>query len=985
MRTTALTLLAFWLYMPASQAQFLASVDEPRIRTALRNGSTIVSVPVVNAAGTPVRASLLLEWVNPKDVVLGSGRSAATLPPGKSQIDLPLPITESSVWTRLRYRLTPETGTQRGVATVSGVVSLPQIADHVFELRVVQAGVAQRGRAVTIQALAAHPISRKPVAVDKWDAKLTVDEVALSPSKIAPLAEGIVEFTFDVPETMESDSNDEASLWVQAHAGDFVQELNDDLPLPGSVSARVQTDKPIYQPGQTIHFRAIVFDPQGKVAEGSQIRFEIADQDSETTHATKLVTSRFGIVKDDWTLPLSAGLGSYELKLKTQDDDVMATHIVRVSRYDLPTFSVTAKPNRSAYLPDQKPSVTITGSYLFGKPVPKGKVKIVHSGDSQWNPSKKKLESEDKNVAEGEAGEDGTFATALDVTEAHDEIKSSDRDRFRDEHYVAYYTDPSSGRTEQRRFDVRLTREPIHVYVIRSEDGGPLPAEVYVATSYAEGRPAQTTVELLQDGHKTAVQTNRYGVGKALLPPSLSDSLEARATDANGLIGTWKEQYWFNGAARLRLEATKSLYHAGEDVTLRITAPPDGPSDQLIVVHAVAGDTAVARQVAHILDHKAQVTFPYEPKFRRKVIFTAWGAPDTHDDRSNAAFGSKAVLFPDRSDLRVTATTDRAVYKPGERASLRMQVNSVEGKPLEAVLGVAVVDQAVLERVRADQEFGRRPWFACAFCRDDGEAEFGGIRLNDLYAMRPDTPVTPELDLVAEVLARGGGYVWSEEGETLGKAPKFPSVEEQMKQLKALLDQHYADTLEFPQDASALSRALGQPFAAARDPWGRMYEPRFSVVRDHYQIALISPGPDKLLNTDDDFVAGTFQRKYFTPIESLIERNLPKEDDYPATADEFKVLLSRNGLLLDSLDDPWGTPYRVSVKTQLSRRNIQIVSAGPDRVFGTFDDVLVANFNGSYFSRQGAEISRVLKEAESKKNVPAGQGRVPSSAAASRD
>ena len=54
-------------------------------------------------------------------------------------------------------------------------------------------------------------------------------------------------------------------------------------------------------------------------------------------------------------------------------------------------------------------------------------------------------------------------------------------------------------RTEQRRFDVRITREPIHVYVIRSDDGGPLPITVYVATSYAEGRPAQTTVELVQD------------------------------------------------------------------------------------------------------------------------------------------------------------------------------------------------------------------------------------------------------------------------------------------------------------------------------------------------------------------------------------------------------------------------------------------------------------------------------------------------------
>ncbi len=233
---------------------------------------------------------------------------------------------------------------------------------------------------------------------------------------------------------------------------------------------------------------------------------------------------------------------------------------------------------------------------------------------------------------------------------------------------------------------------------------------------------------------------------------------------------------WSDGGARLPLETKRFLYRAGESVTLQIKAPPDGPADQLVVIHALADDTAVARQVVHIFDRKAEVTFPYQPQFRRKVIFAAWGAADSHANLPIAAFGSRAVLFPDRSDLRVTATTDRGLYKPGEHANLRMQVNSVDGKPLEAALGVAIVDQAVLERARTDQEFGHRPWFACAFCRDDAEAEFGGVRLNDLYTMRADSPVTPELDLVAEVLARGGGYIWNLEGETLGSAPRFASV-----------------------------------------------------------------------------------------------------------------------------------------------------------------------------------------------------------------
>jgi len=36
----------------------------------------------------------------------------------------------------------------------------------------------------------------------------------------------------------------------------------------------------------------------------------------------------------------------------------------------------------------------------------------------------------------------------------------------------------------------------------------------------------------------------------------------------------------------------------------------------------------------------------------------------------------KAVIFPDISDLRVTAAAEQAVYRPGEKANLRMQVTA---------------------------------------------------------------------------------------------------------------------------------------------------------------------------------------------------------------------------------------------------------------------------------------------------------------------
>jgi len=56
---------------------------------------------------------------------------------------------------------------------------------------------------------------------------------------------------------------------------------------------------------------------------------------------------------------------------------------------------------------------------------------------------------------------------------------------------AAYVTDLSTGRTEQRRFDLRVTKNPIHVYVSSEPRRNPkMRPTFFVSTFYADGRPA---------------------------------------------------------------------------------------------------------------------------------------------------------------------------------------------------------------------------------------------------------------------------------------------------------------------------------------------------------------------------------------------------------------------------------------------------------------------------------------------------------------
>ena len=928
-----------------AQAQPRVTIDAVKIQSVLKNGSTVVTVPVESTYEAGIRASLSLSWLDWQDLMSKPVDQVVTIQPGRTILEVPLQLVSSSIWTRLRYSLIPDGNQARAFPPLNGRVSISQIAPYIFELKINSASEPRRGRPITVNAQAIHPATRTPVEGVVFQAILTIDEKEFTPVRSLNQGDGLVEFTFNLPASLDGDLLANADVDVTAINGDFEQSTSLNLNFPTQQrSGRFQTDKPIYQPGQTIHLRAIVLDPQGRAANGAKVTVRIEDAENDRVHTASLVSSRFGVVQQDWTLPETATLGIYRLTLLAEGDNdyQMAQHSVRVSRYELPTFNVVAKPDRTAYLPDQPVEVKVSGTFLFGKPVPKGHVKIIR-------------EDEDGPAAEGDAGADGIFIAKLDLKEDKEDLQKNEFKHFRDIHFSAYLTDPLSGRTEQRRFDVRLTRKPIHVHFLNaSQDFG------FVSTSYADGKPAQANVEILLEGKRVAtVRTNRYGLVRYVFPTVEGRyfEIEALVKDDNGLTGNQTFRHPLSEFPRIKLTPRHTLHRTGESVTLQINASQLDAPDAFVIIHAVSDGQSVARRIVRLADRKGEVTFSYQPAFRRTVTFTAWNISYPK------GINSKSVIFPDGSDLHLSATTEKAVYKPGEKATLTMQVNSADGKPVEAALGLAIVDQAVLERARTDDEFGQRPWFSCAFCKTNGESEIGGVRLNDLYLLKPATIITPALDLVAEaLLSDQESTVAFDDSERMEDTPPFKSIGIQMGMISALLEKHYMQEFEFPKDLSTLTRILGNQWFTMQDPWGSQFTAKFSVDYSNYNLEIVSIGPDKVAGTKDDFVAGSFQKPFFTAMRLMIENILNKQDDYPPNASEFKNLLSQNGILLDTLRDPWGTPYKAHVNTWGASRNISIITAGPDLKFGT-EDYPVANFIGGYFHRQRAQIAEALSSA----------------------
>lgn len=345
------------------------------------------------------------------------------------------------------------------------------------------------------------------------------------------------------------------------------------------------------------------------------MKLQLRDPDGQLVREAHLTSSHFGIVHHDIDLPDTSALGSYRLRVeKEQGGGLLAVDSIRVGRYELPAFSVRATAGRTYYLPGQEADIDISTAYLFGKPVPGAAVRVVQD----W---KTHDVSYPVTVAEGPSDDLGRFRARLYLSPDHAELAGRLGRRFKDLPFAVYSKDPASGRTEQTRLVIRISREPVHVYVRGGlPDGGPLPVPVYVSTWYADGTPAETTVSARWNDEEVLSHTNRHGFAKLMLKPS-SGTLDIDARDGKGLRGQRRQSLAFDQDATLRVTAARSVLRQAEPVALRVQAPDD---DLELWVNATSIGRAVASRRIRLQQGGARVEFPYQPEFQRVVRFTAY-------------------------------------------------------------------------------------------------------------------------------------------------------------------------------------------------------------------------------------------------------------------------------------------------------------------------------------------------------------------------
>jgi hypothetical protein len=994
-----------------SQAQTNLRVSESATRIQFQSDEISVDLSIKNDSRAKITAHFLLELVDPQGAVRSHAEGDVPLPPGisRQKIVLPLvtfpekdPVRISLLWYRLRYTINTVASVGPREKPLEGVISVSEAAPQFFELHVAAPETVKAGGHYVLHVRAIHPVSGHPqkgVAVqasldpDPDDDKPLLTGIAITDS------EGFATLEFSLPKEIDPEGVD---VTVSGTRGNFSAKADDTLRVDNSLSSWLSTDKPLYQPGQTLHLRLLVFEENKKALANQKVTFDITDPERTLVNRTSAQTSRFGIASADWQIPENLRLGTYLIKASFDEDgpytDSNPMANVKISRYDLPTFVVTAKPDRNYYLPGQNASVEVRADYIFGELVRRGHIRVVRETERHWNYREQKYDIEEAEQYEGDTDDRGRFTTQIDLTKIHEQLEA-DRDRLNDISFTAYFTDSSTGKTEERRFALRVTRDPIQVYAVLNElpKSGRIP-DFYVTTSYADGSPAECEIEMNLQRKSSAknnnsmlavnlplrhFRTNHFGVAKVsgvLVPAGDSDmdevSLSFVAKDHRSARGFDTAILSSDDRSLLFIATDKALYSEGEPIAIDLTSIR---FENLAVVDVVHEGKVVSSQAVRFHNGHAGLVFaPHEGFQGELTIFAyAFGIHPETNSSDSYFYARHTILFPKNRDLNLNIRFRKTTYQPGQQAEADLRVVGPFGEHTKSALGLVVVDRAVEERERTDQDLvGAWGFFGSQI--SEGPEELGGVKRSDLDKVDLSKPLPEGYDLVAEILLQ---HDWREPNFFGSGSRNWDlhtlfarELANQVEPVRTALIDHYNRTAEYPKTESDLLRMLseeGIDLKALRDPWGLPFHAEFGVESYLDVLQVSSSGPDKKIGTDDDVPVLKMQWAYFKNYSEAITRAITeyhaRTGKYIRDAQTFKSELSLQQIDFDAVKDHWSHPYQLSFGIQGTRYTVTIKSAGPDGRFDTpekksYDDFALDTIGIDYFADTRLQIDKALAE-----------------------
>ncbi|MGQ9697043.1 MAG: alpha-2-macroglobulin family protein [Armatimonadota bacterium] len=489
-------------------------------------------------------------------------------------------------------------------------------------------------------------------------------------------AEGTADVSFRVPPLPEG----QYRLRVQVSGAGEYDLVEQNITIKREAQILLTTDKPLYQPGQVIHIRALALNAGSLCAmAGQPILIQVEDSKGNKVFKKRDTTSEFGVAYAEFQLADEINLGSYRITATVGKD--IAERVVKVDRYVLPKFRVTLKPDKTFYMPGDILTGDVQADYFFGKPVA-GRVEVrLATFDVGFN---------DFAVVEGTLDASGHFQFTQKLPTFFAGVPLEQGNAFVK---IETTVTDTADHKETITSIVPVAKDPIRVTIVPESTGivPKVPNLIYVVTSYPDGTPAKTHLRVTTSDQEP-IETDADTSGIAVLeitPTDTQFSLTVAAVDASGKVGKAQGQFastW--GEESLLVRTDKAIYSVGQPVVVTVFSPVKTGT---VYIDIVRNRQTALTKAAELVNGRADLVIDLANDLAGTLEVHAYRIT-----RSGQIIRDTQVIFVNpANDLNIAVDVGAPSYPPGSKARIGFRVTDTSGGPVVAALGINIVDESV--------------------------------------------------------------------------------------------------------------------------------------------------------------------------------------------------------------------------------------------------------------------------------------------------
>ena len=835
-----------------------ASVGEALDSATYAHGTVEVTIPYrATHAGA---GKLTVEVLDPEDHVIGGSEHDADVSEGNGhwheRIALAKPLAmDDLVWHRVRYHFdyADHSAKIAGVESISQILRMPVM--HILGQESYLAGGEAAVRVIVTDSQDAVIAGRGSVQV----------ELLIPKQKPRVLfagrlnRRGTTEAQFRFPANLVGNYELHYSVDTAIGSTEFTQPIR----IEDKVSILLTTEKPIYQPGQTIHVRSLALDRSNhEAAANRKLTFEVEDSRGNKVFKKATQTDNFGVASAEFGLADEVNLGTYHLRALLGESEAptnTAEIALNVERYVLPKFKVAfdfaGKDNKTkrGYRPGDHVTGAIHANYFFGKPVDDAAITVKASSMD--------VSIFDVASVQGKTDREGTYhfdiplptyfaGRPLTQGVARVLIEATVKD--------------SADHSETRGEPITVSESPLLVTAI-PEGGTLIPNlenQVFILTSYPDGTPASARLTVQVAGSpEQQVTSDDGGVAVVRVNPGTGgESLAIGGQDKEGnRVATTVQLQARQGDDQILLRTERAVFRAGDRIDLKVFSTRKRGTAYIDVVKD--GQTVLTRDV-DLEGGRAELSLTATPDLAGTVDFSAYLI-----GHNAQPVGDHRLVFVQPADeLKIDAVADAPVYKPGGEARIRFHVTNSRGEGVSAALGLQVVDEAVFALAE------KQPGFAKVFFYLEQEVmkpryEIHSIGMPDIVEPVEESK-SEQRDRAARVLFSATEMVSANKFEAeFGRSVPMAKYQEyegryqaqftaQVRRLVQTLSLAYRENSEKGDLSKVFARVASAGGPDLFDAWGKeLHVEPVPWYRGKTHYIVRSMGPDQVLNSSDDLTA----------------------------------------------------------------------------------------------------------------------------------